>query len=385
MQRRDFLKAGAAGMALTLAQGSAQAQVEPRADVKGADAKDTPEDLSVVVIGVDGSDLSPAYVDEYQRSGADVWQYSGNVMDDSRFQKLNDFVDSPSSKITMAKSYSDILAAKRAGKVAMVVGCQDCMVFERAAEGNDWSVNPPTTTLPHYYEKGLRIANLAYNLSNSLGGGCLDPTTPLNRESRFLIGQMQEIGILVDVSHSSEQTSLDIIGMARRPVVVSHSNCQTLNDNPRNVSDRVIEGMAKTGGLIGVCPVDVFITWSRKDAPYAETGPFPPQATISRYVDIIDYLRRLVGIDHIGIGTDFTVPSGSTANFIPPPPSKSFLYPPEMGFNQPKGLRYVEGFDRVGGLPNVRAELERRGYTPEEMAKILGGNWMRVFREAWNA
>jgi hypothetical protein len=135
MQRRDFLKAGAAGMALTLAQGSAQAQVEPRADVKGADAKDTREDLSVVVIGVDGSDLSPAYVDEYQRSGADVWQYSGNVMDDSRFQKLNDFVDSPSSKITMAKSYSDILAAKRAGKVAMVVGCQDCMVFERAAKG----------------------------------------------------------------------------------------------------------------------------------------------------------------------------------------------------------------------------------------------------------
>jgi hypothetical protein len=116
MQRRDFLMAGAAGVALSIAQGPARAQVEPRADVKGADAKDTSEDLGVVVIGVDGSDLSPAYVDEYQRSGADVWQYSGNVVDDSRFQKINDFLDGSSSKITLAKSYSDILAAKRADR-----------------------------------------------------------------------------------------------------------------------------------------------------------------------------------------------------------------------------------------------------------------------------
>jgi microsomal dipeptidase-like Zn-dependent dipeptidase len=111
------------------------------------------------------------------------------------------------------------------------------------------------------------------------GGGCLDPTTPLSRAGRFIVGQMREIGILVDCSHSSEQTTLDIISMATRPVVCSHSNAVALNDNPRNLSNRVIRGIADTGGLIGVNPLNAFLVWSRKDgasSSRADTGPFPP-------------------------------------------------------------------------------------------------------------
>ena len=88
-----------------------------------------------------------------------------------------------------------------------------------------------------------------------------------------------------------------------------------------------------------------------------------------------------MGIDYIGIGSDFTVGYAQ----ITPPPSQSFLYPPEMTYNQPKGLDYVKNFGRVGDLPNLRAELVRRGYSSVDIAKILGGNWMRVFREAWNS
>jgi membrane dipeptidase len=192
---------------------------------------------------------------------------------------------------------------------------------------------------------------------------------------------MQEIGILVDCSHSSEQTTLDIIGMAIRPVVCSHSNAVALDDNPRNLSNRVIKGIADTGGLIGVNPLNALLVWSRKDAPFADTGPFPPVAGISKYVDVMDYIRRLVGIDYIGIGTDFT----NGPPFLTPPPSQSFLYPPEMAYNQPNGLDYVRNFNQVGDLPYLRAELVRHGYSSVDIAKILGGNWMRVFREAWNS
>jgi membrane dipeptidase len=321
-----------------------------------------------------------------------VWQYSDNIIDQDDFAMLENFVAANSSKIILAKSYNDILAAKRAGKVAMVVGIQECTQLEPEwfsnpdnhtdpHKQNNWDMKPPTTQLSNYYEMGLRLANLAYNLPNFFGGGCLDDRTPLSSTGEFLVQQMQEMGILVDCSHSSEQTTLDIINMATRPVVCSHSNVNALNDNPRNISDRVIKGIADTGGLIGVNALSCFLTWSRKDAPFADTGPFPPQASISKYVDVMDYIKHLVGIDHVGIGGDFTNPHPQIA----PPPSQSFLYPPEMTYNQPDGIIYVTNFHGPDGLPFLYTELKRRGYSSIDIAKIFGGNWMRVFREAWNA
>ena len=89
---------------------------------------------------------------------------------------------------------------------------------------NNYIQSPPVTDLSKYYDRGLRIGNLAYQLSNSFGGGLLDPTTPLSIAGKYMVDQMQEIGILVDCTHSSKQTTLDIIKRAKRPVVFSHSN-----------------------------------------------------------------------------------------------------------------------------------------------------------------
>lgn len=121
------------------------------------------------------------------------------------------------------------------------------------------------------------------------------------------------------------------------------------------------------------------MTWSSKDAPRAETGPFPPRATVSRYVDEFDYLKRLVGIDHIGFGTDFI------SDREPGDPATAFELPPEMTNKQEPSIAYVEGFESVSDIGNVRAEMERRGYSADEIAKVFGGNWMRVYREAWNS
>jgi membrane dipeptidase len=382
MKRRDFIEAGIGGVAaLSVAQGVSRAQ---------SAAAGLPSAMGIVVVGVDGADLTVPYLDDYLSTGATVWQYSGNTIDFARFDKIQSFVDANSSKVILAKSYSDILAAKQAGKVALVVGVQDLYPLEPEWQGdrdnppNNWAVNPPVTQLPNYYQRGLRIANLAYNFSNFFGGGDLDPTTPLSRAGRYIVGQMQEIGILVDCSHSSERTSLDIVKMATRPVVCSHSNPAALDDNPRNASDRLIEGIAKTGGLVGVTPVNAFLLWSRADAPHADTGPFPPLASISQYVDAMDYIVRLVGIDYVGIGSDFTIGNPPDPD-IPPVPSKSFEYPPEMNYNQPAGLQYVANFNQVADLPVLATELMRRGYSNLDIAKVLGGNWMRVFGQAWNA
>jgi hypothetical protein len=118
MQRRDFLKAGVAGTALALAQGPTRAQVEPRADVKGADAKDTDADLNVVVIGGDGSVPAKSMVDKYLVAHADVWHYLPNR---PAFSQILEFLDSD-PRMKLARSTKDIVANKEAGKVSMVIG-----------------------------------------------------------------------------------------------------------------------------------------------------------------------------------------------------------------------------------------------------------------------
>ncbi len=384
MTRRNFIEAGIGGVAaLSVAQGVSRAQ--------SLDAGQ-----GIIVIAGEGSSLTVPYIKDYLNAGATVFNYSGNTMYFERFAEIDSFVAANSSMVILAKSYNDILAAKQAGKVAIVAGAQDMYPLDASWQegivrdnplqsgGNNWLVDPPQTQLSNYYESGLRIANLAYNLSNFFGGGCLDPTTPLSRAGKYLVSQMQEIGILVDTSHSSERTSLDIVKMATRPVVASHSNPSALDDNPRNISDRLIEGIAKTGGLIGLNATNAFILWSRADAPYADTGPFPPSATISQYVDMIDYVVRLVGIDYVGLGPDWTW--GDPADKSPAPdPAKSFIYPPEMLYNEPYGEQFVANFSGVSDLPVLYSELVRHGYSPSDIAKILGGNWMRVFRQAWNS
>lgn len=136
MTRRNFLEAGLGGVALSLAQGASYAQSPATAGYPTTQGQDTVADLRTVVVGVDGSALTGAYLDEYLSSGANVWQYSDNIIDFDEFQKIQNFVDSQSSKITLAKSYDDILTARQAGKVAMVVGIQECTQLEPEWFGN---------------------------------------------------------------------------------------------------------------------------------------------------------------------------------------------------------------------------------------------------------
>src|SRR5690242_11137497 len=134
MTRRNFIEAGIGGVAaLSVAQG-----------VSRAESRDA--GLGITVIGVDGADLTVPYLDDYLRVGATVWQYSGNTIDFGRFDSIDSFVDANSSKVTLAHSYSDILAAKQAGKVAMVVGVQDMWPLEWA-----WRWTWPANTGPNNY------------------------------------------------------------------------------------------------------------------------------------------------------------------------------------------------------------------------------------------
>jgi membrane dipeptidase len=331
----------------------------------------------VVVIGTDGNDLLDSVVDDYLAAHADVWHFMPNL---AKFSQALEFIDK-NPKIVLAKTTSDILAAKRGGKVAMVIGWQDSAGLTDG-NGADWrSSNPPKTKLREYYELGLRTANLTYQLSNQFGGGMLDPTVPLNRR-----GQADR---RADAEARHRGRCLGSYGRTDRARRHRHGGAagghharqcagaeqgQSANQPGRGHRRRREDRRSD-----GRCALSEFMTWGGKDAAKAETGPFPAQATLSRYVDEFDYLKKLVGVDHIGLGTDFVTPGSGGGD-----PAKDFEYPPEM-MSKADEIQFVDGFGSVSGLNNVRAEMQRRGYTAEEIAKILGGNWMRVFGQAWNS
>lgn len=366
MLRRSFLNNAAATVAIAIAAAA------------DADAAE-PASHSAIVDGSDVSALTPEYLDLLRRGGVQVmmWNGPGTLLDVSL---ALEFLSRQGDRAVLCKSAGEIESAVRGGRLAVLFGFQDGAAFTEGT-GNDWrDVNPPQTTLRAFYDLGLRAVNLAYNIANQFGGGCLDPTVPLSRAGKYMVARMQEIGILVDCGgHLGERSSLDVIAMARRPVICSHSNCKTLNDNPRCTSDRVIEGIASTGGVFGINAVDAFMSWGYKDAHKDLTRDIPPQVTVARYVDEIDYLMKLVGPDHIGLGPDFT--HGLDSFYVDP--ANQFEFPPEMTYKQ-HPVRFVKGFEDISQLGNVTAELRKRSYSQENIDKILGGNWMRVYRAAWN-
>ena len=365
MNRRGLMKLAGGGLfAATAGAGSAASAAS------AAPAKPSPGVTPIVVDGCSPSAPTAEYLALLRKGGVDSWSVS-MLPTLLQMSALLEFVDLHSKAVAIAKSAADIRRLKQEGRISLTIGWQEADLFAMKGE-SDWWSKPPKTTMRLFYEAGLRVVGLVYNLTNAFAGGCLDPKVGLTKAGRAVVADMQSMGILVDVGgHMGEQSSLDIIAMAERPIVCTHSNVAALNPNPRNTSDRVIEGIARTGGLFGVSAIDPFMSWSGNDVGKRQQPQ--KRADVKRYVDELDYLKRLVGVDHIGIGGDFTV--GSTSSIYP---DESFAFPPEMTYVQDP-IQYANGFEDISKLPAVRAEMVRRGWRTDEIDKVMGENWMRVY------
>ncbi len=330
----------------------------------------------IVIDGCSPAAPTKDYLALLRKGGVDSWNVS-MLPTLLQMSQLLEFVAQNSSEVEIAKSAADIRRIKQEGKISLTIGWQEADLFVMKGE-SDWWSKPPKTTMRLFYDLGLRVCGLIYNLTNAFAGGCLDPHVGLTKAGRAIVSQMQSMGILLDVGgHTGERSSLDIIAMAERPVVCTHSNIAALNANPRNTSDRVIEGIAKTGGLFGVSAIDPFMSWGTDDV--GKRSAPRRRADVKRYVDELDYLKRLVGVDHLGIGGDFTTGATSSIN-----PEESFAFPPEMTYVQDP-IQYAQGFEDISKLPSVRTEMELRGWRKEDIDKVMGENWMRVYAASMGA
>lgn len=277
-------------------------------------------------------------------------------------QRHRTLIDADPQRFVLARRAGDISAAKKDGRIALIFGFQ-----------NAKPVGDDLDKLHTFWEMGLRVLQLTYNEPNQFGYGCLVPTDEgLTSLGRQAIREMNDVGLVLDLSHVGYRTAREAIGASSRPVIISHANPRARAANPRNVPDDLIKAVAATGGVVGACG------WG----PICWRGG-PKRPGVDDLVGHLDYMVNLVGIDHVGLGLDS--PAAGLGTVAQHAAEINAAYPQVVGGYVAQFGTGLEGRYAVPveGLPGVTDALQRKGYPADGVRKIMGGNFLRVFTDVW--
>lgn len=238
-------------------------------------------------------------------------------------------------------SLADLLQASRLGKLGVILGFQNANHFRHVED------------VERFYGWGQRVSQLTYNERNRLGSGCwVAHDTGLTSFGADVVAEMNRLGMVVDVSHCGERTSVEAIATSRKPVLVTHSNCRALVPHQRrNKSDRVIELMAAGGGVMGVTVVRGFV------------GSGSP--TLEDLLDHIDHVVEIAGVEHVGLGSDVDIDGLDPATGRPAP------------------IYQLRGLELRWRVFQIADGLLRRGFSRTDVQAILGGNFLRALAAIW--
>jgi membrane dipeptidase len=213
-----------------------------------------------------------------------------------------------------------------------------------------------------YYDLGVRWMLTAYNHGNAAGGGCLDfDDAGLTAFGRAVVSEMNRVGMVVCGSHAGYRTARELIDTSSQPIIFSHSNPRSVWDSPRNIPDDLILACARRGGVIGLNGI----------------GPFlgPNDARIETFANHVDHTLALVGEDHVGIALDYCF--GEENGLIEFMATYPTLFPPDQGCGD--GMKMISPW-RLG---EIAAALSDRGLRPPTLAKLFGGNHLRIAETVW--
>ena len=260
--------------------------------------------------------------------------------------------------LTQVKTVDDILNAKQDGKSGVILGWQNASPIE-----NDLD------RLALFHSLGVRIIQITYNERNLLGNGCYERTDDgLSNFGQDAVREMNQLGILIDLSHVGDRTTLDATELSEQPVACTHANARSFFGHVRNKPDDALKLIAEKGGVVGA---NAFPPFLRKGY----------ESTVADYVDAIDDLVERLGIDHVGIGTDFT--QDQPRAFFDWMFMQQGTRYKEESYKVRYPLVHPEGMETPDRLSSVALELTRRGYGERDVRKVLGENWLRLFRQVW--
>lgn len=277
--------------------------------------------------------------------------------------------------IKVVTTVEDIIKAKKEGTVAVILGSQTSTFL-----GLDLN------NLSFFASLGMRIMQPTYQQRNQFGNGCGEKVdSGLSNLGVQWVEEMNELGVIISLSHVGYKTSMEIIDISKDPVIFDHSNPKKLCNVPRNLTDDQIQACAEKEGVIGLTPLAMFL---HKDKGPTDLG-------VDDYINHIDYIAELVGVDHVGIGTDLAEGYFQTPfeilerrrlypkltskwnrkiddEFLASGRDKLFFYEKHMPW-----------WKSVTETPIITEALHCRGYSNQDIEKILGKNFLRVFNKVW--
>jgi len=268
----------------------------------------------------------------------------------------NSLIANRSDVFMRIDSAADLDAVQSSGKVGILIGLQNSDHFR----------TPRDVGL--FHGLGQRVSQLTYNARNRIGNGSTERVDGgISDFGVSIVEAMNTVGMAVDVSHSGDRTSLDACEISTRPVLYTHSNSRVLSGgHPRTKTDEGIRAMAATGGVMGITGVRMFV---KADEP----------TTVEHFLDHYDHVRDLVGVEHLGIGSDIDLQGYDD---LPEAQNRAL----RAGYKDSYAFREkidIEGVDHPKRVFDLTEGLIRRGYTDEHIRGILGGNFARVLKEIW--
>jgi len=274
-------------------------------------------------------------------------------------------IDDHPEVLSRVRVVGDIAKAKKNKRTGLVYGVQDGVAFETNLE-----------RLDDLHALGLRVVQPTYNRRNLLGDGCLEPANAgLSRAGIEAVERMNALGILVDLSHCGRQTAADAIRTSRKPVAFTHTGCAALADHPRNRTDEELRAVADKGGVCGI----YFM-------PYLSEGRQPTAADIVRH---LEHMVQVAGEDHVSIGTDGVISATTVDEKYKEAFAKNTRERREAGIAAPweleEGYLFAADLNTPRRLAMLAMMLADRRHSAARIAKILGGNLVRVFGETWKS
>jgi membrane dipeptidase len=265
------------------------------------------------------------------------------------------FAGRNSHVFTLVDGVADLDRAKADKKCAVIMGIQNAEQFETVED------------VALFRRLGLRCAQLTYNSQNMIGSGSTERVDGgVSDYGAAIIAEMEKQRMLVDVSHCGDKTTLDAIALAKGPIAITHSNARALVDHPRVKTDEAIKALAAKGGVMGVTGVRMFVRI---------TDP----TNVGHMADHIDHVAKLVGIDHVGIGSDADL--NGYDDMIPA--EYAALKGSYKGSYAFRDKIDIDGFDHPRKVFDLTEELIRRNYSNENITAVLGGNFRRLLAQVW--
>ncbi len=271
------------------------------------------------------------------------------------FAGLNAFIARYSDTFTRVSRWRDLETLVRSPKIGIIPGLQNSEHFR----------TPDDVKL--FYSLGQRVSMLTYNAQNNLGCGSTERRDcGVSDFGAAIIQKMNEVGMLVDVSHCGDMTTLDSFELSKKPVAITHSNCRALVNHPRCKTDEAIRKMAASGGVMGITGVRMFV---RSEEP----------TTIEHIVDHIDHVAKLVGVEYVGVGSDCDL---NGYDKMPKAQDQALRasYKASYAFREKLD---IEAFGHPRKIFDLTEALLRRGYGEADIVGILGGNFRRMFKNVW--